>query len=161
LRIVLAVLVLFAGACASERVVQAQAIPVKADAMPSSLLGLTAAEEDVSKPFKEAGDRAFITGVRMWSLRQGTRLRATLEVARFAPDAPSTTEAFRKSVAAQVGGSAPRLRKIGDDEVYVASGNRQVYYTWFRGVHLVLLSVPADTTNGKALLRAALGSVKP
>ena len=154
------------GACAGKGPTHALpgqpvAATVRPDAMPTELLGLHAQVEDVSKPLREAGDDAFVTGVRMWSLREGTRLRATLEVARFAPDAPSTTEAFRRHVAAQVGGTSPRLRKVDDEKVFVSAGNRQVYYTWFRGQHLVLLSIPADTSNGKAMLRAALRAVRP
>jgi hypothetical protein len=165
-RATVAALVLVAGlGCSPGRTAAVVAAPgegeIRPGAVPSVLLGLRTAEEDVTAAFQEAGDRAYVTGVKLWSLRQGERLRATLQIARFAPDAPATTEAFRRRVAAQIGGTAPRARRVDDDRVYVSAGNRQVHYVWFRDVHLVLLSVPAETRNGRGLLRAALQEVAP
>lgn len=130
-------------------------------AVPSTIHGLTASKQDVAGPLKEAGDRAFVSDVNFYSLRDGDRLKATLEVARFTPDAETTSRAFQLKVAAQVGETAPRLRRLGDDLVYVSSGNRQTYYVWFRGLHLVVLGVPTEQTTGRALLREALATVKP
>ena len=131
------------------------------EAMPAELLGLRATEEDVSVPLEEAGERAYVTDVRLWALREGERLRATVQVGRFAADAPVSDPAFRDRVAGQVGGTAPIVRKIGEDLVYVGAGNRQTFYGWFRGPHFVLLSVPADATNGRAIARVALREVRP
>jgi hypothetical protein len=157
----------FAGACACSPAAHAPAsatataATLKPMAVPSELAGLRAQEEDVGKSFKQAGRRAFVSSVHMWTLREGTRLRATLEVARFADDAPAATDDFRRQVAGQIGGSEPRVRKIGDDKVFVAAGNRQVYYTWFRGRHLILLSIPATARDAKSLARAAVHEVQP
>lgn len=153
------------GCSANQRPPAAVAAPdggkIREGAVPASLAGLVTRREDVSKPLKEAGDRAYVTSVALWSLRQGERLRATLQVARFAPDAPSTTEPFQRRVAAQIGGTVPRTRRVGQDRVFVSAGNRQVYYTWFRGRYMVLLSVPAETRSGRGLLRSSLRDVMP
>ena len=135
--------------------------PVRDGAVPAALLGLRTQEEDVSAKLEEAGDKAYVSSVRFWSLREGDRLRATIQVARFQPDAPTETKEFRDRVAGQVGGTTPRLRLIGDDRVYVSAGNRQTFYGWFRGLYFVLLSVPADAENGRALARHALAEVHP
>lgn len=128
--------------------------------VPASLAGYTAAPEDVAAKLREAGDKAYVSDVKFWSLREGDRLRATVQVAHFAPDAPGT-ERFRRSVADQIGSAAPRLRRIGEDRVYVSAGNRQTFYLWFRGRSFVLLGVPTDATRGRALLREALVAVQP
>lgn len=133
---------------------------VAPDAVPPAVLGLRTQEEDVSGPLREAGDNAYVSHVRLWSLREEDRLRGTLEVGRFSPDAPATEE-FRRRVADQLGQSAPRIRRIGTDRVFVSAGNRQTYYLWFRGIHFVLLGVPADATNPRAVLRAAIETVDP
>lgn len=152
------------GACASDgpRVATGPVADAKVDpgVVPSSLLGYATTPEDVSAKLKEAGDKAYVSDVRFWSVREGERLRATLEVARFAPDAPDTDE-FRRRVADQIGSAAPRVRRIGDELVYVSAGNRQTYYLWYRGRSFVLLGVPADAPRGRALLREALGTVQP
>lgn len=131
------------------------------DAVPATIAGLVSQEEDVSEPLEEAGDRAYVSDVRLWSLRQGDRLRATIQVARFDPDAPVEDEAFRRSVTAQLKGAAPRERKVGDEMVFVSGSTQQVFYAWFRGVHLVLVAIPTETPGGRTILREALQQVKP
>lgn len=134
---------------------------VRPDLMPETLGGLQAAEEDVSGELKKAGEKAYVSSVRLWSLREGARLRATLQVARFEPDAPTTERSFRDRVAGQVGSTAPRVRHIGDEVVYVSAGERQTFYGWFRGLYFVLLAVPTDTPNSRGLARAAMAEVQP
>lgn len=149
-----------AGSSGAAPVVGAERAKV-GDAVPATIAGLTAQEEDVSGPLKEAGDRAYVSDVRLWSLREGDRLRATVEVARFDPDAPTEDEGFRRSVTAQLKGAAPRQRKVGDDLVFVSGSTQQVFYAWFRGVHLVLVAIPTETTGGRTILREALQVVRP
>lgn len=129
--------------------------------MPPVILGLNVAEEDVTKPFDEARDRAYISSIRMWSLREEKRLRATIQVARFAPDASPEKEAFRENVVAQVGQTAPKPRHVGGEIVYVTAANKQAIYMWFKDLHFILLSVSADYPAPRALLRTALTEVKP
>jgi len=133
---------------------------VRADAVPPSLLGLASKPEDVSRPMKQAGAKAYVSDIRLWSLREGDRLRATVEVGRFSADAPDSAS-FRAHVAEQVGSAAARPRRIGQQFVYVSAGNRQVFYLWYRGQSFVLLGVPADAGIGRSLLRVAIAEVKP
>ncbi len=133
---------------------------VPQDAVPQTVLGLRAAAEDVTKQFAEARDRAFVTDVRLWSLREGERLRATVQVARFAPDAQPEDRDFQRAMIAQLGGSAPRARMVGGQLVYVASGNQQTLFVWFQPMHFVLLGVAADYTRPRALLRALIETVR-
>ena len=135
------------------------AIKVGADVVPTTLLGLTSKPEDVTRPMKQAGAKAYVSDVKLWSLREGDRLRATIEVGRFSPDAPATDK-FRATVAEQVGQAAPHLRRVGAQLVYVSAGNRQVFYLWYRGQTFALLGVPADAGTGRSLLRTAIAEIK-
>lgn len=137
-----------------ENVVAIGSLPAKAG-------GYDVKAEDVSGQLKEAGRRAYVTGVKLWSLREGDYLRATVEVARFAADAPVDEAHFRATVATQVATSNPILHRVGDHEVYVTTGERQVYYVWFRGRDMLLLTVPATTPGRRALLRSLLSTATP
>lgn len=139
----------------------AGAAEVRADAVPAELLGLHSAPEDVSAQLKKAEDRAFVNAVRMWSLREGDRLRATIEVARFAPDASPERPSFQRSIVAQIGTSAPRQRRVEDQTVYVTVANKQAIFMWFRNLHFVLLSTSTEYTSPRALVRAAVQQVQP
>lgn len=139
-----------AGRAASE---------VPASFVPDSLAGLEAAPEDITRLEKEAGDESYLSSARLWSLREGERLRATLQVGRFVPDAGADREdedEFRSLIVSQIGQSEPRLRVLGDEEVYVTVANAQPVYIWFRGRLLFILSVDSSLPEPRALLRAAL-----
>ena len=130
-------------------------------AVPKSVMGLAAAPVDVSSQLEQASDRAFISDLRMWSLREGSLLRATVEVGRFTPDARPGSPRFREAMAAQLGSAQPRLRRIDDQLVYVAPGNAQTLFLWFRGVNFVLLGVSTEYPAPRALVRAAIKEVTP
>ena len=134
---------------------------VAPDAVPPVILGLQSAEENVATQFEEAKNRAYVSSVRMWSLREGKALKATVQVARFAADASPEKLEFRRTVVAQVGQTAPRTRFVGEDIVYVTAANKQAIFMWFRNIDFVLLSVSVDYPNPRALMRAALSEVKP
>lgn len=159
--------VLFATACTSgqeqAKVPSAEegAGEVREDLMPATMLGLNSAPEDVSEPFEEAKDRAYVSSVRMWSLRESDRLRATVQVARFMSDASPERRDFQRSVVAQIGQTAPRERLIGDQVVYVTSANEQAIYMWFENIHLILVSVSQDYLAPRALLRTAIQEINP
>lgn len=163
----LVVMLVFATACSpgagQARVPSASAGAgeVREDLIPASMLGLDSAPEDVSGPFQEAKDRAYVSSVRMWSLREAERLRATVQVARFMSDASPEKRTFQRSVVAQIGQTAPRERLVGDQVVYVTSANEQAIFMWFENIHLILVSVSADYLAPRTLLRTAVQEINP
>lgn len=134
---------------------------VSVDLVPSTLAGLTTFEEDIRELEEEAGADSYLSSTRLWSLREGERLRATLQVGRLVPDAggegPDEEEEFRLKIVAQIGQSEPRRRVLGGDDVYVTVANAQPVYIWFRGGKLHVLSVDSSLGHPRALLREALG----
>ncbi|HUR49812.1 MAG TPA: hypothetical protein VMY88_09860 [Acidimicrobiales bacterium] len=136
------------------------AAEVPTDLVPPSLVGLRTEQEDVSALEEEAGDDSYLASTRLWSLRENERLRATLQIGRFVPDAGGTGEKeerdFRLRIVSQIGQTAPRLRVLGGEDVYVTVANSQPVYVWFRSRLLFVLSVDKSVVEPRTLLREAL-----
>lgn len=151
------------GSCTSgaePRVPGAPEAGIPQTAVPPVLGSLAASETDVTKEFAQTKQRAYVTAVRLWSLREGDRLRGTIQVSRFAPDAEPGDAAFQRSVVTQVGKSAtPQVRRVAGQRVYVTTGDRQTIFMWFRGIHFILMSVSVDHPYPRSLLRETLKEV--
>lgn len=136
------------------------ALEVDPDLVPDELVGLTTEAENIEHLEKEAGPDSYLASTRLWSLREGERLRATLQIGRLVPDAggdsPDAEEEFRLKIVAQIGQSEPRRRVLGGETVYVTVANSQPVYVWFQGRLLYVLSVDATLAAPRQLLRAAL-----
>ena len=125
-----------------------------ADGVPGTMRGLTVEREDVSDTFDTA-KRPYIDGLVLFSLRDGDRLMATLQIARFADDAKWTTTRFRTSLLATIGGGKPRKLRMDDQEVFITAGDRQGLAVWFKDQHMFVLSTREDYEFPRGLLRDA------
>ena len=125
-----------------------------ADGVPGELHGLTVEREDVDETF-DATKRPYIDGLVLFSLRDGDRLMATLQVGRFADDAEWTSSRFRSSLLATIGGGSPRELRMDDQEVFITSGDRQGLAVWFKDQHMFVLSTREDFDFPRGLLRDA------
>lgn len=134
---------------------------VAASAVPGELGGLAAQPEDVEGQFEQVASRAWLSDVKMWSLRQGSELRATVQVGSIARDAELDDEDFRAEVINGVGTTAPRPRLIASRPVWITSGNNQTLAIWFHGAYMVLASVSKDHPQDLGLLRSIVSGVKP
>lgn len=163
---VLCVAVVAFGACQSRStatVPTTHAQPptsIRADLLPPQLGGLTVNAEDIAKLEKKAGPDSYLGSTRLWALRDGPKLRATLEVGRFVADSEPGDLKFQQRIVAQIGGSSWRVRRLGAKDVYVTSANKQALYIWFADASLLVLSTAADYPAPRALLRQAL-EVRP
>lgn len=133
---------------------------VPADLLPQTVGGLTVTPEDIGALQKKAGPNSYLGSTRLWALRTGPKLRATLQVGRFVADSDPASLAFQRKIVTQIGSSSWRMRWLGGDVVYVTSANRQPVFIWFRGASLVVLSVAPDFPTPRTLLREAL-KVRP
>jgi hypothetical protein len=129
--------------------------------LPAVVAGYRVHPEDVRSQLRSAGRHAYVDAVKLWSLREGTYLRATVEVARFAADAPIDDPHFRATVAGQLATSSPVERHLTDGVVYVTTGDRQIFYVWFRGRQLFVVTIPTTTPRPRAILRVLLREAKP
>lgn len=128
--------------------------PLAVDSLPAEVVGLTVKAES-SDQFKEA-KRPYIDGVALYSLRKGEELEATLQISRFDESARLSDPAFRGSLIAQIGSTAPKEVRMGDDTVYLTSGSRQSVSVWFRGRYMFILSSREEFGQPRALMRALL-----
>ena len=129
--------------------------PLGASVLPPTMLGLTVKQEDVKEALAESRS-TYVTALSLYSLRKGKLLQATLQVSKVDQKTVDTVPNFQTAVAQSIGGTVPRIAKIGDDRVFVTRGNRQRLSVWFRGAYMFVLSTRDDYTQPRTLLRTAL-----
>jgi hypothetical protein len=152
-----AVLLLASAACSGEDQAEATTDDVEvldADFVPDTILGLAVEPEDT----EGLGDvnRSYVEAVRLYSLRDGDQLVATLQVGRFSPGVRWAAGSFQRSVLNQVGANAPDPVRVGDQTVYVTTGVKQRLAVWFTEGHLFLLGIREEFDRPRTLLREAL-----
>lgn len=134
---------------------------IPADVVPTTIGGLTAAPEDITPLVKKhVGPKSYLRSTRLWSLRDGPRLRATLQVGKLVADAEPESRAFQRQVVGRIGQTGARRRVVGDTSLWVTVSNEQALYIWFRPEHVLILSVAGDFPKPRRLLREAL-AVRP
>lgn len=155
------------GACGRSKpavvptTAEQQPLEVAEDLVPGDFFpGLSVTTEDVAELEKKAGSTSYLASTRLWAVRAGEHLRATLQVSRFVPDARPEDEAFRERIVGQISSSGSRERVLGGQAVFATSANQQPLYIWFRGPSLFVLSVAADYPEPRAVLRRTL-ELKP
>jgi hypothetical protein len=155
--LVVAALGAVAPACGSsssdDAVDEVRQLP--ADLLPSSVLGLSVRREDVKEAL-ERGRRPYVDALGLYSFRRNELLQATLQVSRFTDGADVDKASFRLQLIDGLGTSAVRQMRLGDDTVYLTTGQRQNVAVWFRGPYLFVLTVRQDFTQPRSLLRQAL-----
>ena len=137
-----------------ERADQRKVAPLDAPGVPGELHGLKVKRENVKSALTSA-KRPYLDGAALFSLRDGDRLMATLQVGRFADDARWTDDDFRGSLLSTIGGGSPRELRMGDQRMYLTSGDRQALAIWFKGRDLYILSSREDYDFPRGLLRDA------
>jgi hypothetical protein len=123
-------------------------------AAPGELNGLAVVKEDISKTVEDAR-RPYFDATVLYSLRQEDRLQATLQVGRYAEGTRYADSDFRRAFLNTVGGSPKQLR-MGDDRVWLTTGDRQAISIWFRDRHVFILSAREEYQFPRTLLRSAL-----
>jgi hypothetical protein len=124
-------------------------------AIPTQILGLKTAQEDVSKKLTDIR-RPYLDAVAVFSLREDELLRATLQLSRFNRLARPGSDRFRASVIGLLGSSRPLALRVGDTTVYSTSGNKQNVFVWFAGRGFYVLSVHQDYNFPRTLLRKVI-----
>ena len=155
---------LLSGACGGESaaVEAAEARTVGSldvPGVPGTLRGLAVVKEDVAATL-ESAERPYFDALSFFSLREGEKLQATLQVGRFADGTQHRSGAFRSSFLATIGGGAAKELRMGEEEVFLTTGDRQSIAVWFRDEFVFILSAREDYRFPRALLREAL-AVQP
>ena len=125
------------------------------DAVPSSILGLRVETEDVTERIENT-DKPYVEAVGLFSLRDGKRLEATLQVSTFADDVDPEDETFRQSIVDQIGSTEAKAFRMADEIVYLTASKRQNVAIFFEDSSFVVLSTLETFEQSRALLREVM-----
>ena len=131
------------------------AVPASQASVPSTINGLRTKLER-SEATKQQRKRQYLTNVDLYSLRRGKTLEATLQFGTFREDAPVGSRKFQRSIAGQLGSTIPIEQRVGGLTLYLAKAKSLTLVAWFRGRTLAILSIRANYTTPKTLIRNAL-----
>ena len=120
--------------------------------LPVQIVGLQVKPEDVSKQFEQA-ERAYVSSLGLFSLRENDLVRATLQVSRLNAVANPRDSNFRALIINRLGTTTPETLLVGKVEVYATSGTDQVIYGWFEERSFFVLTTHRDFEFPRTLLR--------
>lgn len=123
--------------------------------LPAQILGLNVQQEDVSQDIASLKTATYVSSAALFTMREGEELQASLQIAGLNDLARPESDRFRRQVIGLMGTSSQELR-IGDDKVYMGSGNQQILYTWFRGRGFFVLTARKTYPFRRTLLRRLL-----
>lgn len=125
------------------------------DLLPSEILGLAVAREDMTETL-EGAQLSYVNEVGLYSLRRDDLLQATVQVSRFNDNADAESSRFRRALLSQLGGTVPKQVNVGEETVYLTTGTKQTIAVWFRDRTMVVLAIREDYDRPRTLLREAL-----
>jgi len=122
------------------------------DAVPSKVLDLTVAPEDVHEALAQVS-RSYLDATSIYSFRSSDLLQATLQLSRFLASSQYQSAKFQGTLVNQIGSTSPTLVRVGDRNVYLTAGNQQRIAVWFRGRYMFVLATREDFPTPRTLLR--------
>ena len=153
--VALVALALTAAACGGGDDAGVTVAQLGADELPSTILGLRVETEDVGERL-EAADESYVEAVGLYSLREGERLQATLQVSHFADDVDVDDEVFKQAIVDQIGSTEAKAFRMADDIVYLTASKRQNVAVFFEERSFVVLSTLESFEQSRALLREVM-----
>jgi len=129
--------------------------PLGGDAVPREILGLRVEVEDVEERLSTDSE-PYVEAVGLYSLRDGDRLEATLQVSRFADDVDAEDEVFRQSIVDQIGSTEAKAFRMADEIVYLTASKRQNVAVFFEDRSFIVLSTLETFEHSRALLREVM-----
>jgi hypothetical protein len=89
----------------------------------------------------------------MYSFRKDNLLEATMQVSQFLDGADWTSEKFRNTLIAGVGGVAATTVRVGSQTVHLTAANQQRIAVWFKGPYVFIVATREDFGQPRALVR--------
>jgi hypothetical protein len=126
--------------------------PLAANLVPSEVLGLQAAQEDVSKALA-VGRRSYVQTTSVYSFRKDDLLQATMQVSRFLDGADWKSDKFRGTLVSGIGGVQATTVRVADQVVYLTAANQQRIAVWFKGPYVFIVATREDFGQPRALVR--------
>lgn len=154
----------FSAACGTDKPVGTSAKQIKQlpkNQIAGPFLGLVPARENVKPRLSEQEANAYIDSVGLYSLRDGERLEATLQISKLSDKARPKEAAFQQQVANQIGGTTVQSFVMDGRTVFRSSLRKQSLTSWFRGDYFMILAVRDTYATPRSLLRVLLKEVAP
>lgn len=157
LAIAIAVAALTAGACGGgEKAAPVKPANVPVEIVPATLAdGTLTLQEDATarKAFSTIGDRALVADGRLWTIRQGERLIATLQISTLKPRVDLLNEKERESVINNVlPGTKQRISVNDVSVVQTDSSDKKTVYLWFGRSLFEVLQVKGSKIDPEQIL---------
>jgi hypothetical protein len=153
--VVVAAAVAGCGGGGSRKAVSTVPKEVPRALVPATLVdGAFSVAEDTKahEAFAFAGERALIGDGRLWTVRKGERLVATLQVTTLKAKVDTSLAADRDKVTRSVlPGSKERLSVGGTDVISTSTADKTVY-VWFATSILEVLQIKSTAVNPEVLL---------
>lgn len=124
-------------------------------AFPERILGLRVEPADIADRL-EGAEQPFVDSVGMFTMREDDLLRATFQASRFTQEARPEDPEFRGAILSRIGTTAPREVRVGDQQVFITSGQNQNVFIWFREQGFFVLTVTREFGFPRTLLRRVL-----
>lgn len=120
--------------------------------LPDRIIGLSVKPEDITADLAKV-QGAYVDSVALFGLRDGTVLRAALQVSRFNRLAKPNDPAFVTLIVNQFGTSEPQEMRLGDQAVWLSPGKLQYIFLWFSGDKMFVLTGRRDYPFVRSLAR--------
>ena len=156
------VLWIVVAACGGDEDAAPVRVPSKVPAslVPSALTNgaLTLTQDDQArKAFAELGDRALIADGRLWQIRQGEQLVATLQVSTMKPKVDLRNEAERASIVKHILPGTRQEIDVNGQTVAMSDSNDKTVYVWFGRDLFQVLQVKSTKLDPEAIVRDLVG----
>lgn len=153
--------VVLVAACGGATDVSAPPERVPADLVPDRLLDGSLGvfenrDPSTLKTFANVGSASLVADSRVWEIRRGDRLVATLQISTVKPKVDLLDEELRERFARQlIVGQSNRIRS-GDVEVFTSTTDDKTIYLWFATNLYAVMQTKDRVLEPEALLRDLL-----
>jgi hypothetical protein len=128
------VLALLAAGCAEQLDFTTAPPPQTIDTppVPDELAGLKLVREpSADAAYATLAKQSIVVNGRVWSVRQGEALQASLQVAWFKPGLADRSTEVRRKVLKHLENGSFQLRRFNDERIYVQKLPEQTLYLWY------------------------------
>ena len=128
-------------------------------APPSTMAGLEVVSEDIADQIASVDDQ-YLEATALYSVREGDKAVATLQISRFGEDARLEDEEFRDGFVTNLGGQRGTRIRIAGQDVQMTQGNLQRIAVWFHKDLVYVLTTREDFDRPRTLLRESVEIIK-
>jgi hypothetical protein len=125
--------------------------------VPSTIEGLTVQEDTKAKDrFAKLPKKALVADGRLFAIRQGDLLVATLQLSTLVPEVDLTNQKRHDEMADKLMTGVKQQLRIDNTDVYQAAGDEKTEYVWFGRQMFEVLQVKGSSVKPEDMLKAII-----